>query len=325
MTDMRHMDHLEAVAASDVAELRRKEATYRGSWKASGGRSAWFMLRRKVDRLLVMMARPPEPDSGSSLQSVDDTIDAVRRAGAGGGTDVWLTCEFPGTPRATVALLRHLRDCYVAEDVFAKVAEAPGGADGTVLAEVRDLRRYLLLVEAEMVARGVVTDVAPSRNQLLTEDTTHTVRLQGGQSGQVSGGPDIVADDIFAGTITGNLIQPEPNSPGTPEDGEHHEPRAQVTREGRRVPRYDDGPQDGATSPPGWFYIATTDPVTGVTYYNVDRRVVEMKRPTGLQVELNAKEFELTEPRYRGMYVWTEAGEGKFLLRPRYREGWGRQ
>lgn len=31
-----------------------------------------------------------------------------------------------------------------------------GGADGTVLAEVRDLRRYLLLVESEMMARGVV-------------------------------------------------------------------------------------------------------------------------------------------------------------------------
>lgn len=31
-----------------------------------------------------------------------------------------------------------------------------GGDDGTVLAEIRDLRRYLLLVEAEMVARGVV-------------------------------------------------------------------------------------------------------------------------------------------------------------------------
>jgi hypothetical protein len=40
------------------------------------------------------------------------------------------------------------------------------GSDGTVLAEVRDLRRYLLLVEAEMQARGAVefAVVRPSAN-----------------------------------------------------------------------------------------------------------------------------------------------------------------
>lgn len=45
-------------------------------------------------------------------------------------------------------------------DVFRGIAAArdPGtqGLDGTVLAEVRDLRRYFLLVEAEMVERGAV-------------------------------------------------------------------------------------------------------------------------------------------------------------------------
>lgn len=38
-------------------------------------------------------------------------------------------------------------------DVFTAIAEAPGGADGTPLASLRDLRRYLMLVEAEMHAR----------------------------------------------------------------------------------------------------------------------------------------------------------------------------
>jgi hypothetical protein len=42
-------------------------------------------------------------------------------------------------------------------DVFDAILTHPHGNDGTVLAEVRDLRRYLLLVEAEMVARGVVS------------------------------------------------------------------------------------------------------------------------------------------------------------------------
>lgn len=42
-------------------------------------------------------------------------------------------------------------------DVFVAIDADPSGQDGSALAEVRDLRRYLLLVEAEMVARGVVT------------------------------------------------------------------------------------------------------------------------------------------------------------------------
>lgn len=43
-------------------------------------------------------------------------------------------------------------------DIFGAVEQQPSGEDGTVLAEIRDLRRYLLLVEAELVARGVVAD-----------------------------------------------------------------------------------------------------------------------------------------------------------------------
>lgn len=41
----------------------------------------------------------------------------------------------------------------------------PSGGDGSVLAEVRDKRRYLMLVEAEMMARGVVA--TPSRDHII--------------------------------------------------------------------------------------------------------------------------------------------------------------
>lgn len=42
-------------------------------------------------------------------------------------------------------------------DVFQAVAASKGSeADGTALAEIRDLRRYLILVEAELMSRGVV-------------------------------------------------------------------------------------------------------------------------------------------------------------------------
>jgi len=38
-------------------------------------------------------------------------------------------------------------------DIFKKIEDDMTGKDGTVLAEIRDLRRYLLLVEAEMLWR----------------------------------------------------------------------------------------------------------------------------------------------------------------------------
>lgn len=41
-------------------------------------------------------------------------------------------------------------------DVFKMIEsqKAARGKDGTIIAEIRDLRRYLLLIEAEMIARG---------------------------------------------------------------------------------------------------------------------------------------------------------------------------
>lgn len=41
-------------------------------------------------------------------------------------------------------------------DIFAAIAARAAGEDGSALAEIRDLRRYLTLVEAEMMSRGVV-------------------------------------------------------------------------------------------------------------------------------------------------------------------------
>ena len=41
-------------------------------------------------------------------------------------------------------------------DIFEAIEADPLGSDGSVLAEVRDLRQYLLLVEAEMMARKKV-------------------------------------------------------------------------------------------------------------------------------------------------------------------------
>lgn len=138
--NMKHLAQLQAVADSDVAVIRKKESTYQGSWKAAGGRSAWFMFRRNMDRLLKMM-QPPHGDIHFSLPDLDD---AIEQAGKGNGD---CTLDF--------SVVQYLRDAYVAEDIFAQIELQPSGADGTVFAVLRDMRRYALLIEAEMVAQGV--------------------------------------------------------------------------------------------------------------------------------------------------------------------------
>ena len=130
--NMDHLNHLQAVADSDVEVLRKKEATYQGSWKRAGGRSAWFMARRNLDRLITMMAPPKATIRQEAFPFEDGKVTLTRK-------------EFENLQ----ALLR-------AEDIFLMIERDPSGADGTVLAVVRDARRYFTLVEAEMIARGYV-------------------------------------------------------------------------------------------------------------------------------------------------------------------------
>lgn len=200
--NMRHMEKLEAVAASDVAVLRRKEATYQGSWKAAGGRSAWFMARRNLDRLLVMM-RPPGMVDGFSLADLDDLIETHGRPGSP---------EFDGDRTLDVSLLRYLRECYVAEDIFLKIEDDPSGRDGSVLAVVRDLRRYLLLVEAEMCARGEVKAEGMELVSLSGTELRH-VHVETFTGGGGAGGPGVqgaVSDNSGLIIVTGQGGAGEP-------------------------------------------------------------------------------------------------------------------
>lgn len=130
-----YLDELQGIATEDVRFLKEREKTYQGSWCAAGGRSAWFMLRRKIDRILNMMQRPEPPkipgfdlNNLISKSQIDEEV------------------------------LDYLYKSYFSEDIFRKIEENPSGRDSTVLAEVRDLRRYLLLVESYMVATKVVSN-----------------------------------------------------------------------------------------------------------------------------------------------------------------------
>jgi hypothetical protein len=140
-SDMDHMKFLSVIAADDLAVLEKKEATYQGSWKRSGGRSAWFMIKRLLDRLTTMVARPETPP-GFSLADLIDALDQADESNEDAFIDT--------------SILRYLQKCYIAENIFALVRSGPGGEDGTPLAVLRDIRRYLILVEAEMMSRKVV-------------------------------------------------------------------------------------------------------------------------------------------------------------------------
>lgn len=109
-----HMTHLKQVALADVEGLERAERQYGSSWKRRGGVGAFMMLARKWDRLETALQPHPE--------------DAARANGSTAGDRV-----------APWDILEAIR--------------VDGRAEG-IIDDIRDLRRYLLLVESEAVARG---------------------------------------------------------------------------------------------------------------------------------------------------------------------------
>jgi hypothetical protein len=119
--NMNHLNYIRVVVEADLAYVDRKDRQYGGSWKRRGGVGAFMMLARKWDRLEQFMAK-----FHYDIFGVIDAEIAREKSEAESRTPAGYTPDY---------------------DV---------GKDGTVLAEVRDLRRYLMLVEAEMMARGVV-------------------------------------------------------------------------------------------------------------------------------------------------------------------------
>lgn len=159
MTDNRfhHHPYLRAVAEEDLRYVLAKDTSYGASWKMSGGRSAWFMLKRKIDRMCEMMRRP-------TSNGLEEVIQHLPASPNGGYYQVK-----PDT-------MEWVRKTLVSEDIFTIIQSQPtDGSDGTVLAEVRDLRRYLMLVEAEMIARGVVADPTLPRHTVSADSLASLV------------------------------------------------------------------------------------------------------------------------------------------------------
>ena len=211
-----YLDHLRAVAESDVRGLRNAEKSYGNSWKRRGGVDTFNMLARKWDRVEKRLAT----SSGASPYDIfehiaadtksDGFIDDVRDlrrylmlAEAEIVARAAMNADDSG--RGYLDQLHALADGDVANieekeraygsswkrrggigafmmlarkfdrieqrvsSEIAVTADAPGAqrhnlfqhivADRRaepLLDDIRDLRRYLILVEAEMAARGAI-------------------------------------------------------------------------------------------------------------------------------------------------------------------------
>lgn len=120
--DSTYLEHLRAIALDDAEGLTKAQKSYGNSWKQRGGVGAFMMLARKWDRLENRVATSKMP-----LNPVDASDSANPEHVMSFGVDKY--------------------------DIFEHVLADPR-SEG-VIDDIRDLRRYLLLVEAELVARGL--------------------------------------------------------------------------------------------------------------------------------------------------------------------------
>ena len=115
-----YLDMLNEVAQDDVESLRKAEDSYGDSWKKRGGVGAFMMLARKWDRIEKQISR--------ELLHYNKAPNSEPNAGL-------------VEPVHPYDIFRHL-----------EVDQRPEGLSD----DIKDLRRYLLLVEAEMRSRGNV-------------------------------------------------------------------------------------------------------------------------------------------------------------------------
>lgn len=137
-----YLDYITDVTSSDAAGLFEAEKQYGDSWKQGGGVSAWFMLKRKWDRMLKALG--PKTIVVSHKEYTPAKAAELLSTGLAAGPVTETKKRLLGE---ILRLLSHQP-----WDIFAAIAadKRPEG----IIDDIRDLRRYLVLVEAEMIARG---------------------------------------------------------------------------------------------------------------------------------------------------------------------------
>lgn len=142
--------HFEAVMREDIRFIKERELTYKSSWKKTP-EAVWAMLVRKIDRLKNIMETPPSPAN----LNPNDVLQTIHQLTLNKRGDV-----FP----LTAAFLNEVEfyiESYLRRDIFSKIEQEEKlsggkGVDSSVLAECRDLRRYLLMLESEIIQRGYI-------------------------------------------------------------------------------------------------------------------------------------------------------------------------
>lgn len=144
----KYLDRVKDVQKKDHDYVDKKDRQYGSSWKKRGGVGAFMMLARKWDRLETMMSDVGRFGGGDKDAPAYDIFAWIRAEGR-----------------------EEFRPSYVPPGQYQ-------GRDGTILAEVRDLRRYLTLVEAWAVEQGWVQDVEPAKSNYVQSDDVYSVMAQ---------------------------------------------------------------------------------------------------------------------------------------------------
>jgi hypothetical protein len=185
-------------------------------------------------------------------------------------------------------------------DIFLAVGAELSGADGTALAEIRDLRRYLLLIEAEILARNAMAWTTIQQTEQnkpgSPEDGGHHEAYNALQEKGQRFGPDE------------KLKQP------------------QDAPEPKWLERLDDGirTMEIQRGNREWYMTAIGN---GHGYNIVDRRKTPKElweHLPRLRIELNNKEYEEMSDYYKGIYEWAGISS-KWIMRKPYQEHWGKE
>lgn len=300
----RYHRYLEAVAADDIAYVRRKDKAYGASWKRRGGPGAFFTLVRPWDRFERMA-----------------------------------------------------EEYVVPFDVFTMIMmQGLEGPDGSAIACVRDMRRYLLLLECEMAEQLADTDKGLAYNDdgsYKTPEPQPPAPDDGSLALEMAkmNTPDSITtcpvclklhDTRFKHSCDG----PRKPIPRTVAANPKNDPQGYGTGNMPSPPRvesnllnssgepiYTDRPcwelEDGLTmaqlpaAAPGFYVEGKRIPGEYTQYIvNRDCEYFAMYPETighlpRLEFELNNKELECLPKWYHGLYAWVDA-ETKWRLFPTY-------
>ena len=138
----RFLEYLQVIADEDAEGLKKAQKSYGNSWKSRGGVGAFMMLARKWDRLENRVKR-------GATAGIISIVERIRDAALAEGDTNTLLVQIA---EMTEELTRELETETPPYDIFAHVF-ADQRSEG-VIDDIRDLRRYLMLVEAELRARG---------------------------------------------------------------------------------------------------------------------------------------------------------------------------